>query len=96
MARTSLIHVAGFAMARSNWSRPEAYAAVALFEAIGAEHGIEHGPLIASRRIQRSQLALIYGAIRNLDGEAISALAGRAWARLYGSELPVIEGPADG
>ncbi len=91
MARTSLIHVAGFAMDRNSWRMPEAYAAIALFEALARERGVAHEPLVASRRIQRAQIARIYGALRELDGEALSALAARTWTRLYGSELSPME-----
>ncbi|MCB9596016.1 MAG: hypothetical protein H6719_25065 [Sandaracinaceae bacterium] len=91
MARTSLIHVASFIMNRRAWRMPEAYAAVALFEALAADAGIEHAPLIARRLIARAEVARIYGALRErYDGEGLSALAGRTWSRLYGSQLTPI------
>ncbi|MBX3273796.1 MAG: hypothetical protein KF729_26260 [Sandaracinaceae bacterium] len=91
MARTSLIHVASFLMDRRSWSMPEAYAAVALFEALAREARIAHEPLIARRRIQRAQVARIYGALRaSHDGPALSALAGRTWTTLYGAPIPAI------
>lgn len=88
MARTSLIHVASFLMNRDAWRMPEAYAGVALFEAMADEAGIEHAPLIARRRIVRAEVARIYGLLRERhDGEGLSALAGRTWATLYGATL---------
>ena len=73
---------------------PEAYAAVALFESIATEAGIEHTSLIAGREIVRAEASRIYGELRSLGAEELSRLAGRTWARLYGSELPelVLEG----
>ncbi|MCA9606247.1 MAG: hypothetical protein KC619_11660 [Myxococcales bacterium] len=91
MARTSLIHVASFLMSRDAWRMPEAYAGVALFEAMANEAGIEHAPLIARRRIVRAEVARIYGELRQrYDGEGLSALAGRTWAALYGATLTPI------
>ncbi len=69
---------------------PEAYAAVALFESIAEEAGVEHRSLIEGRRIVRAQVARIYGELRSRSAEELSALAGRTWARLYGSELPAL------
>lgn len=91
MARTSLIHVASFVMDRDAWSMPEAYAAVAIFEALADEAAIPHEPLIARRRIDRGEAARIYGLLRErFDGEGLAALAGRTWARLYGAPLTPI------
>lgn len=88
MARTSLIHVASFLMNRDAWAMPEAYAGVALFEALANEAGMQHTPLIARRRIVRAEVARIYGLLRErYDGAALSALAGRTWATLYGAPL---------
>ena len=94
LAWTSLIHVASFLMSRPSWRMPEAYAAVALFESIATEAGIEHTSLIAGREIVRAEASRIYGELRSLGAEELSRLAGRTWARLYGSELPelVLEG----
>lgn len=87
-ARTSLLHVASFLMARDNWNMPEAYAALVVFSSLADAAGIEHGPLVVARRVVRSEVAAIYGAVR---GRAdLADLAGRAWARLYGSELPTL------
>lgn len=91
MSRTSLIHVASFVMDRNAWRMPEAYAAVALFEALAETLDFDHGPLIVSRRIQRSQIARIYGRVRQLGGEGLSDLAGRTWTRVYGAPVADIE-----
>jgi hypothetical protein len=90
LARTSLIHIASFMMNRHSWSMPEAYAAVALYESLATEAGIEHTPLISQRRIVRSEVARIYGELRTREPDEISALAARTWTRLYGAELPTI------
>lgn len=87
-ARTSLLHVASFLMARESWSMPEAYAALVVFSSIAESAGIEHGPLVVARRVVRGEIAGIYGAVRGRPD--LADLAGRAWARLYGSELPTL------
>ena len=90
LARTSLIHVASFAMARDSWRMPEAYAAIALYEALANEAGLEHGDFIRARRIARSEVAAVYGALRQRPAAEISALAATAWRRLYGQDLAEI------
>ena len=91
MSRTSLIHVASFVMDRNGWRMPEAYAAVALFEALAETLDFDHERLIVNRRIQRSQIAAIYARVRQLGGEGLSDLAGRTWTRIYGAPVPDIE-----
>lgn len=91
MSRTSLIHVASFVMDRNAWRMPEAYAAVALFEALAETLGLDHAPLIAHRRIQRAEIARIYAAARRLGGDGLSDLAARTWSRIYEAPLPRIE-----
>ncbi|MFK7992069.1 MAG: hypothetical protein AB8I08_38985 [Sandaracinaceae bacterium] len=87
LAWTSLVHVAAFLMSRQSWNMPEAYAAVALFESIADTAGIAHDPLIEDRRIVRAEASRIYGELRGRPSAELSELAGRTWARLYGSEL---------
>jgi hypothetical protein len=87
LAWTSLVHVASFIMNRHSWGMPEAYSAVALFESLADEAGIAHPALIADRRIDRGATARIYAALRDSSSEELSALAARAWQRLYGAEL---------
>ena len=84
------MHVISFIMSRPSWSMPEAYAAVALLEGMATEAGIAHGALIARRRIDRGEAARIYGELRSLSSQELSALAGRTWAALYGDELTEI------
>ena len=90
LARTSLVHVASFAMARESWRMPEAYAAVALYEALADEARLPHGDFIRARRIARGEVASVYGALRERPPAEISALAAAAWKRLYGQDLPAI------
>jgi hypothetical protein len=89
LAWTSLVHVASFMMNRHSWGMPEAYMAVALFEALADDAGIAHPPLIADRRIDRGAAAHIYA---ELHDEELSPLAARAWQRLYAAQLPHITG----
>jgi len=91
LSRTSLVHVASFVMDRNGWRMPEAYAAVALFEALAETLDFDHERLIVDRRIQRSQIAAIYARVRQLGGRGLSELAGRTWTRIYGAPLPDIE-----
>ncbi len=90
LARTSLVHVASFIMNRHSWGMPEAYSAVALFEALADEAAITHRALIAERRIDRGEAARLYAELR--ESEDLSALAARTWQRLYGAELVDIRG----
>lgn len=43
-----------------------------------------------SGEIVRAEASRIYGALRSLGAEELSRLAGRTWARPYGSELPAL------
>ncbi len=88
-ARTTLLHVASFVMSRDDWGRPEAYAALVVFEALAQAIDMPHGPLVVRRRIVRSEIAAIYGTLR--AREDLAPLASVAWSRLYGSALPRIE-----
>jgi hypothetical protein len=94
LARTVLLHVASFAMSRDSWRMPEAYASIALFQALAAQAGIAHGPMIVDRRIARREIAEIYASLAERDGAAIAELARRTWAALYGGELSTITAAA--
>jgi hypothetical protein len=88
-ARTALLHVASFVMSRDEWRRPEAYAALVVFEALARAIELPHGPLVVRRRIMRAEIAAIYGALRTRAD--LAALASTAWSQLYGVPLPSIE-----
>lgn len=93
LARSSLLHVASFLMDRSAWSRPEAYAALVVFESLARAAGIEHGELVVAHRIVRGEVSAIYGALR---GRAdLAALASQAWTALYDAPLAELTAIAD-
>lgn len=87
-ARSHLVEISRFVMNRELWGMAESYAALVIFEAIAAELGLTHGELVASRRIQRAEIAAIFLAARARTGEEVSRAARAAWRSLYGVELP--------
>jgi len=87
-ARTTLLHVASFVMSRDDWRRPEAYAALVVFEALAQAIHLPHGPLVVRRRIARGEIAAIYGVLRTRAD--LATLASTAWSTLYDVPLPRI------
>ena len=77
-------------MKRRQWGRVESYASIALFEAMALAAGIEHTPLVQGRRIDRSEIARIYGELRSRSEESLVQVASSAWSQLYESELQPI------
>ncbi len=88
---TNLVHIVSFPMSRHDWSRPESYAALVIFETLAHELGISHGDFIVERRIARDQIARVYGSIRGHTGAAVAEAARAGWASLYGVALPPLE-----
>ncbi len=86
--RTELLQVLAFAMDRQSWGRSECYAALVAFAALAERIGLTIEPLVRDRRVVRSELARIYGALREREDAEIARLAGEAWAALYGEPLP--------
>lgn len=87
-ARTTLLHVASFVMSRDEWRRPEAYAALVVFEALAQAIDLPHGPLVVRRRIVRGEIAALYGVLRARAD--LASLAAGAWTALYGAPLPAL------
>ncbi len=88
---TNLVHVVSFPMSRHDWTRPESYAALVIFEELARELGISHGDFVVDRRVVRAEIAHVYGSIRGHTGAAVATAAQRAWATLYGVSLPPLE-----
>lgn len=91
LSLSSLIHIASFAMKRQQWGRVESYTSLVVFEALAAAAGMEHEPLVVGRRIQRAEIARIYGVLRAQSESELAQLARTAWTTLYGAELRTIE-----
>lgn len=92
---TNLVHVISFPMSRHDWSRPESYAALVIFEVLAHELGIGHEDFVRDGRVVRAELAHVYASIRGHTGPAIADAATRGWASLYGVPLPPLEELAD-
>ncbi|MFT5356976.1 MAG: hypothetical protein ACI9KE_004203 [Polyangiales bacterium] len=91
LSLSSLIHIASFAMKRQQWGRVESYTSLVVFESLAAAAGVEHEPLVSGRRVNRAEIARIYGALRAKSESELAQLASSAWAALYGAELRSIE-----
>lgn len=73
------------------WGMSESYAALVIVEALADELGIEHGPFVAGRRIQRSTVAAVYTKMCEVEGDTFRAAAKSLWGKFFGTELPSLE-----
>ena len=90
-ARSHVVQVSTFVMARDAWGMPETYAAVVIFEQLARELGIEPGEIIRSPNVVRAEIARLFLAIRAHSGQEVADASRRAWQGLYGVELPPLD-----
>jgi len=55
------------------------------------ELGIEHGPFVAGRSIQRSTVAAVYTKMCEVEGDTFRAAAKSLWGKFFETELPDLE-----
>lgn len=90
-ARSHVVHVSRFLMARELWGTPESYAALVIFEQLARELGLEPGPLVRSPSIVRAEVTRLFLDLRTRSSAEVAAAATRVWERLYGVPLPELE-----
>jgi hypothetical protein len=74
-----------------DWGSPYAYVAASLLTALGRELGGSGEIYADGGAFRRDDAAAAYLAIASKSGPEIAAGAGRAYARLFGHELPTVE-----
>ncbi|MCP4447993.1 MAG: hypothetical protein GY811_22060 [Myxococcales bacterium] len=89
--RTNLTLLARYLLNRGAWGMGESYAALVIFEGLAAELGIDHEPLVVSRRIDRAVVAQLYMAYTALDPDTLQDASMTLWARYFQTDLPVLE-----
>lgn len=73
------------------WGTVESSGALLIFEGLARHLGLEHEPLLVSRRVQRPALAALHLRLRQRSGEELSQAARELWAELFGAPLPPLE-----
>jgi hypothetical protein len=86
-----LVLLARFFFDESNLGGPYSYAALAAYEGIGRELGLDVDALIGSGVIGRERLVRLFYAVNERSSDELRAAASRFYESAYGQKLPVVE-----
>ncbi len=89
--RTNLTLLARYLLSRRAWGMGESYAALVIFGGLADELGLDHAPLVSGRSINRTVVAALYMALTELDSDTLQDASMTLWARLFKTDLPVLE-----
>jgi hypothetical protein len=86
-----LVLLARFFFDETNLGGPYSYAALAAYEGIGKELGLDVDKLIGSGVIRRERLTRLFYAVTERSSDDLRAAASRFYRSAYGQELPIVE-----
>jgi hypothetical protein len=86
-----LVLLARFFFDETNLGGPYSYAALAAYEGIGRELGLDVDVLIGSGIIGRERLTRLFYAVTERSSDEIRAAASRFYQSAYGQKLPIVE-----
>ena len=86
-----LVLLARFFFDENNLGGPYSYAALAAYEGIGKELGLDVDALIGTGVIGRQRLTRLFYAVNERPADELRAAASRFYRSAYGQELPVVE-----
>ena len=89
--RTNLTLLARYLLNRGAWGMGESYAALVIFAGLADELHIDYAPLVVGRSIDRAVVAQLYMALTDLDSDTLQDASMTLWARLFKTDLPVLE-----
>ncbi len=86
-----LVLLARFFFDETNLGGPYSYAALAAYEGIGKELGLDVDALIGTGVIRRERLTRLFYAVTERSSDDLRAAASRFYRSAYGQELPIVE-----
>jgi hypothetical protein len=86
-----LVLLARFLFDETNLGGPYSYAALAAYEGIGKELGLDADALLGVGPIGRERLTRLFYAVNERPSDEIRAAASRFYRSAYGQELPTVE-----
>jgi hypothetical protein len=86
-----LVLLSRFLFDEGNLGGPYSYAALAAYEGIAQELGIEAGALIGDGPLERPRVAQLFERITTCSAEELRAAAARFYARCFGQPVPTVQ-----